>query len=72
MKRMNRQPGRDAHLSQLSLSVLACCGILNVVMRRITVRCKPVDIPVEFTVDVTDLDIGDVIHVGRELVIPTS
>jgi large subunit ribosomal protein L25 len=39
-------------------------GILNVVLRSIEVRCKPVDIPVEFKLDVTELDIGDNVHVG--------
>lgn len=39
-------------------------AILNVILRRISVRCKPVDIPVEFQVDVSALEVGDVIHVG--------
>ena len=32
-------------------------GILNVILRSVTVRCKPVNIPVEFTLDVTDIDV---------------
>lgn len=39
-------------------------GILNVILRSVTVRCKPVDIPVEFNLDVSALDVGDVLHVG--------
>jgi len=39
-------------------------GILNVVRRSITVSCKPVDIPVKLEIDVTDLNVGDVIHVS--------
>jgi len=39
-------------------------GILNVVRRKIQIRCKPTEIPTEFTIDVTELDIGDVFHVS--------
>jgi large subunit ribosomal protein L25 len=39
-------------------------GILNVIRRSITVECKPADIPIEFVLDVTNMDIGDVLHVS--------
>ena len=39
-------------------------GILHTVMRSIEVRCKPSDIPVKLPVDVSPLDIGDVLHVS--------
>jgi large subunit ribosomal protein L25 len=39
-------------------------GQIRVVLRSLTVRAKPADIPVKLTVDVTPLEIGDVIHVS--------
>lgn len=39
-------------------------GQLHTVMRSIQVRCKPADIPVKLPVDISDLGIGDVIHVS--------
>jgi large subunit ribosomal protein L25 len=39
-------------------------GQLRIVLRSLTVRAKPNDIPVKLTVDVTPLEIGDVIHVS--------
>ncbi len=39
-------------------------GMLRTVLRSIEVRAKPSDIPVKLTVDVSPLDIGDVIHVS--------
>lgn len=39
-------------------------GILHTVMRSIDVRCKPADIPVKLPVDVSPLEIGDVLHVS--------
>jgi len=39
-------------------------GQLHVVMRTLTVRCKPTDIPVQFELDVTPLMIGDAFHVS--------
>lgn len=39
-------------------------GVLNVVMRSIEVVCSPDAIPQHLSVDLTGLDIGDVIHVG--------
>ena len=39
-------------------------GQLRIVLRKLEVRAKPSDIPVKLTVDVSPLDIGDVIHVS--------
>jgi large subunit ribosomal protein L25 len=39
-------------------------GQIRIVMRSIDVRSKPNDIPVKLTIDVTPLEIGDVIHVS--------
>lgn len=39
-------------------------GIMEQVIRELHVRCLPGAIPDNFTVDVSDLDIGDAIHVG--------
>ncbi len=38
-------------------------GQIRIVLRRLEVRAKPSDIPVKLTVDVSPLEIGDVIHV---------
>jgi large subunit ribosomal protein L25 len=39
-------------------------GLLRIVLRNIAVRAKPSDIPVKLSVDVSPLEIGDVIHVS--------
>src|SRR5215475_1777899 len=39
-------------------------GQVRIVLRSLTVRAKPSDIPVKLTVDVSPLGIGDVIHVS--------
>ena len=39
-------------------------GQIRIVLRSLTVRAKPSDIPVKLSVDVSPLDIGDVIHVS--------
>ncbi len=39
-------------------------GQIRIVLRTLTVRAKPSDIPVKLTVDVSPLEIGDVIHVS--------
>jgi large subunit ribosomal protein L25 len=39
-------------------------GVLNVVMRSVEVVCSPDAIPQHLSVDLTGLDIGDVIHAG--------
>jgi len=39
-------------------------GQVRIVLRRLEVRAKPADIPIKVTVDVSPLEIGDVIHVS--------
>src|SRR5262245_24426515 len=39
-------------------------GQLRIVLRNLTVRAKPADIPIKLSVDVSPLEIGDVIHVS--------
>jgi len=39
-------------------------GLLRIVLRNLAVRAKPSDIPVKLSVDVSPLEIGDVIHVS--------
>jgi len=39
-------------------------GMLRIVIRALEVRAKPSDIPTKLTVDVSPLEIGDVIHVN--------
>jgi large subunit ribosomal protein L25 len=39
-------------------------GIMQATMREIEISCLPVDIPEHFEVDVSELGIGDAIHVG--------
>ena len=39
-------------------------GQIRIVLRSLTVRAKPADIPVKLEVDVSPLEIGDVIHVS--------
>lgn len=46
-------------------------GQLRIVLRSLTVRAKPSDIPVKLAVDVSPLEIGDVIHVSA-IALPTG
>jgi large subunit ribosomal protein L25 len=39
-------------------------GQIRIVLRSLTVRAKPADIPVKLVVDVSPLEIGDVVHVS--------
>jgi large subunit ribosomal protein L25 len=39
-------------------------GLLRIVLRNLAVRAKPSDIPVKLSIDVSPLEIGDVIHVS--------
>jgi large subunit ribosomal protein L25 len=39
-------------------------GQVRTLLRHLEVRAKPADIPVKITVDISELDIGDVIHVA--------
>jgi large subunit ribosomal protein L25 len=46
-------------------------GQIRIVLRSLTVRAKPSDIPIKLAVDVSPLEIGDVIHVSA-IVLPTG
>jgi len=46
-------------------------GQLRIVLRSLTVRAKPADIPIKLGVDVSPLEIGDVIHVST-IALPTG
>ncbi|HWO25269.1 MAG TPA: 50S ribosomal protein L25 [Kofleriaceae bacterium] len=46
-------------------------GQLRILLRQLQLRAKPADIPVKLTVDVTELDIGDVTHVAA-IQLPTG
>lgn len=46
-------------------------GVLDHSLREVTIECLPGDIPDEFTVDVSELEIGDSVHVS-DLRIPPS
>jgi large subunit ribosomal protein L25 len=46
-------------------------GVLNVIMRTIPLMCRPDAIPESISVDLTGLEVGDVIHVDK-LAIPAS
>ena len=39
-------------------------GVLEAPLRQLTVHCLPMQLPTDISVDVSGLDIGDVIHVG--------
>jgi large subunit ribosomal protein L25 len=40
-------------------------GILQIVRRELEVECLPLSVPESIVIDITDLDIGDSIHVGK-------
>jgi large subunit ribosomal protein L25 len=39
-------------------------GMLNLIRRTVSVRCLPGEIPEKVQIDISDLDVGDTIHVG--------
>lgn len=39
-------------------------GQLHIVRRQIPVRCRPADIPVKLTLDVSPLDVGETLHIS--------
>lgn len=43
---------------------LAEGGLLNIVARQVEIECLPTEIPESFTVDVTNLNVGDSMHVS--------
>ena len=57
------------HLTGKSKGVEFAGGILDHALREIEVRCLPRAIPDEFVVDVTELDLGDSLHV-RDIALP--
>ncbi len=40
-------------------------GILQIVRRELEVECLPLEVPESIVIDITDLDIGDSVHVGK-------
>jgi large subunit ribosomal protein L25 len=46
-------------------------GQIRIVLRSLELRAKPADIPVKLTIDVSPLDIGDVVHV-HAIELPTG
>ena len=39
-------------------------GILQIIRRELEIQCLPLDVPKSIEIDITDLDIGDSIHLG--------
>ncbi len=39
-------------------------GVMELIQREITIECLPLEIPNEIKVDITELDVGDALHVG--------
>lgn len=56
-------------LTGLALGVKDGGGILETILRELEVRCLPTQIPSAIEIDVTNLNIGDSIHV-RDLAVP--
>jgi len=48
-----------------AIGVKTSGGILEHVLHRVKVRCLPKDIPEYITIDVSNLDIGNAIHIGE-------
>ena len=46
-------------------------GVLSQVLRELEVECLPVDIPEQILLDITDVDIGGVLHV-RDVAVPEN
>jgi len=40
-------------------------GILQIIRRELDVQCLPLEVPESIEIDISDLDIGDSIHVGK-------
>jgi large subunit ribosomal protein L25 len=53
------------HFTGISKGVKAEGGIMQIVMREIEISCLPANIPEHVEVDVTELGIGDSIHVSK-------
>ncbi len=39
-------------------------GVMELIQREVSIECLPLDIPNEIEVDISDLDVGDVLHAG--------
>lgn len=39
-------------------------GVLEMIQRTVTIKCLPLNIPKEIEVDISDLDVGDALHVS--------
>jgi large subunit ribosomal protein L25 len=52
------------HLSGEPIGVREQDGHLEMVLREIEIRCDPRNIPDSFELDVTDLNVGDVLHIS--------
>jgi large subunit ribosomal protein L25 len=59
------------HFTGISKGVKTEGGIMQVVMREVEISCLPTDIPEFVEVDVTELGIGDSVHISK-LVIPNA
>jgi len=40
-------------------------GVLQIIRRELEVNCLPTEIPEQITIDITDLEVGDSIHVDE-------
>jgi large subunit ribosomal protein L25 len=40
-------------------------GMLQIIRRELEVECLPLEVPESIEIDISDLDIGDSIHVGK-------
>ncbi len=59
------------HIKGTAVGVTQAGGILDHATRELDVECLPNAIPEEFAIDVSDLEIGDSIHV-RDLAVPAG
>ena len=57
------------HLTGLPIGVKDGGGILETILRELEVRCLPTTIPSSIDIDVSNLNVGDSIHV-RDVVVP--
>ncbi|MFQ5649609.1 MAG: 50S ribosomal protein L25 [bacterium] len=52
------------HVVGTSTGVKNAGGVMQQVLRELAIECLPLDIPEHLEVDISDLDVGDAIHVG--------
>ena len=65
----DRRPGARCSWSASPQGVEQQGGVLDVVQREVEVKCLPLSIPDSLSIDVSELDIGDALHVS-DLVLP--